>query len=176
MNVPMQGSNIQIQSYKHDGKLHRQWKSNFILKATPTVVIGVNDQTEVLESDGRTWMTREPAILYFSANHWFNVIGMLRKGGIYYYCNMSSPFVYDAEALKYIDYDLDFKVYPDFTYELLDEDEYAEHKKKMGYPAVIDRILHEQMDILKKWIHQRFGPFSPEFVDRWYEHYLTYRT
>src|SRR5699024_9630743 len=132
--------------------------------------------TEVLESDGRTWMTREPAILYFSANHWFNVIGMLRKGGIYYYCNMSSPFVYDAEALKYIDYDLDFKVYPDFTYELLDEDEDAEHKNKITHPAVIDRIMHEQMDILKKWIHHRFAPFSPEFVDRCYEHYLTYRT
>lgn len=84
MNVPKLGSNIQIQSYKHNGKLHREWKSNFILKGTSTVVIGANDQTEVLESDGRTWMTREPAIFYFSRNHWFNIIGMLRKDRIYY--------------------------------------------------------------------------------------------
>ena len=49
---------------------------------------------------------------------------MLREEGVYYYCNLSSPFAYDSEALKYIDYDLDIKVYPDMTYTLLDEDEY----------------------------------------------------
>ena len=50
-----------------------------ILKGTQSLVIGANDRTVVTESDGRTWITREPAICYFHANYWFNVIGMLRK-------------------------------------------------------------------------------------------------
>ena len=50
--------------------------------------------------------------------------------GIYYYCNLSSPFVCDEEALKYIDYDLDIKVYPNGKYHLLDEDEYEQHMKQ----------------------------------------------
>ena len=33
----------------------------------------------------------------------------------------------DEEALKYIDYDLDIKVYPNGKYHLLDEDEYEQH-------------------------------------------------
>lgn len=123
-SIPKEGENIKIQSYKHDGKIHRVWSETTILKGTDHVVIGGNDHTLVTESDGRTWITREPAIVYFHSEYWFNVICMFREDGIYYYCNLSSPFVCDEEALKYIDYDLDIKVYPNGKYHLLDEDEY----------------------------------------------------
>lgn len=175
MVAPRAGSTIEIQSYKHNGQLHRVWEQSLVLKGTDTVVIGANDKTQVTESDGRTWITREPAICYFHSKYWFNIIGMLRNDGIYYYCNISSPFVYDSEALKYIDYDLDVKVYPDMTYEILDIDEYNEHKKVMNYPDVLDKILYNHIDYLIKWIRQGKGPFSPDFVDNWYERYLTYR-
>ncbi|MFD2759600.1 nucleoside tri-diphosphate phosphatase [Lentibacillus juripiscarius] len=175
MTGPEAGTAIQIHSYKHNGQLHRIWENTLVLKGTDMVVIGANDKTTVREGDGRSWITREPAICYFHANYWFNVIGMLRNDGIYYYCNISSPFVYDAEALKYIDYDLDVKVYPDMTYDLLDEDEYAEHKEQMSYPVVLDRILEQNVEHLLRWVRQRQGPFAPDFIDQWYERYLTYR-
>lgn len=172
MVAPKPGSRIEIQSYKHNGTLHRVWESSLVLKGTESVVIVANDRTKVMESDGRTWITREPAICYFDAKKWFNIIGMLRDDGIYYYCNISSPFLYDEEALKYIDYDLDIKVFPDMTYDLLDEEEYEFHKKTMEYPVVIDRILKQNINVLKRWIHQRSGPFAPEFIDHWYERYI----
>lgn len=175
MVAPEPGSRIEIQSYKHNGTLHRVWESSLVLKGTETIVIGANDRTQVRESDGRTWMTREPAICYFHSEKWFNVIGMIRTDGIHYYCNISSPFVYDEEALKYIDYDLDIKVFPDMTYELLDVDEYEAHQRLMGYPLALDKILKDNLNSLKHWIHQRKGPFAPDFVDNWYERYLTYR-
>ncbi|RYG73252.1 DUF402 domain-containing protein [Lentibacillus lipolyticus] len=175
MTRPKAGASIQIHSYKHNGQLHRVWENTLVLKGTDMVVIGANDKTTVRESDGRSWITREPAICYFHANYWFNIIGMLRTDGIYYYCNISSPFVYDGEALKYIDYDLDVKVYPDMTYDLLDEDEYAEHKEQMSYPVVLDQILEQNVEHLLRWVRQRQGPFAPDFIDQWYERYLTYR-
>src|SRR5699024_12801143 len=79
---------------------------------TEKVVIGANDKTVVTEGDGRSWITREPAICYFHVERWFNIIGMLKTDGIHYYCNISSPFLYEEKALKYIDYDLDLKVFP----------------------------------------------------------------
>ncbi|MBT2217731.1 DUF402 domain-containing protein [Virgibacillus dakarensis] len=175
MAGPKAGSKIKIYSYKHNGQLHRVWENSLVLKGTESIVIAANDKTGVIESDGRTWVTREPAICYFHSSFWFNIIGMLRTDGIYYYCNIGSPFVYDAEALKYIDYDLDVKVYPDMTFDILDEDEYEEHKAQMNYPVIIDRILHKNLDYLLRWIRQRQGPFSPDFIDGWYERYLTYR-
>ncbi len=175
MCIPKEGEKVQIHSYKHDGNIHRIWEETTILKSTKGVIIGANDRTFVTESDGRTWVTREPAVCYFHGSHWFNIIGMLRQDGIYYYCNLSSPFAYDAEALKYIDYDLDIKVYPDMTYVLLDEDEYEMHRKQMQYPEAIHTKLKQNMNILIQWIHQRKGPFAPDFVDIWYERYLMYR-
>ncbi|SIH20249.1 Uncharacterised protein [Mycobacteroides abscessus subsp. abscessus] len=45
----------------------------------------------------------------------------------------------------------------------------------MNYPEVIDRILKANVDKLIQWIRQRKGPFAPDFIDIWYERYLTYR-
>jgi|SRR5690625_3779161 len=174
MFAPETGSNIEIKSYKHNGETHRIWESNFVLKGTKKVVIGANDKVKVIESDGEIWHTKEPAILYFHADYWFNVIGMIRAEGIHYYCNISSPFLYDKEALKYIDYDLDIRVYPDMTYHLLDKDEYEAHKVQMSYPKSLDDILYRNIDHVYRWIRQRKGPFEPGFVDQWYERYLTY--
>ncbi|MDQ0861635.1 DUF402 domain-containing protein [Bacillus sp. V2I10] len=174
MGFPKEGDNIQIHSYKHDGHIHRIWDETTVLKASQHCIIGGNDRTVVTESDGRTWITREPAICYFHTKYWFNVIGMIREDGIYYYCNISSPFAWDDEALKYIDYDLDVKIFPDMTYIILDEDEYEYHRKKMNYPDVIDLILKSNLEKLLRWIRQQKGPFSAEFIDVWYERYLTH--
>ncbi|MBU5595647.1 DUF402 domain-containing protein [Amphibacillus sp. MSJ-3] len=176
MAVPEEGSPIKIYSYKHNGQLHRIWQENVILKATSTRVIGANDRTQVMESNGRDWVTREPAICFFYSKHWFNVISMLREDGIHYYCNLSSPFVYESGAVKYIDYDLDIKVFPDMTYTLLDEDEYHLHRELMNYPQVLDQILRNNVDYLIQMIRQRKGPFSFEYVEQWYELFLTYRS
>jgi uncharacterized protein len=175
VGVPIEGESVQIHSYKHNGHIHRVWEQTTVLKGTQNLVIGANDRTMVTESDGRTWITREPAICYFHSQYWFNILGMLREDGIYYYCNISSPFIFDDEALKYIDYDLDIKVFPDMTFNLLDEDEYERHRREMNYPDVIDQILKKNVEQLIQWIRQRKGPFAPDFIDIWYERYLTYR-
>ncbi|ADI00224.1 nucleoside tri-diphosphate phosphatase [Salisediminibacterium selenitireducens] len=175
MNFPVVGSNIEVQSYKHNGTLHRVWEETIILKGTSQEIIGGNDRILVHESDGRSWRTREPAICYFSANHWFNVIGMIRDDGMYYYCNLGTPFTYDEEALKYIDYDLDIKVFPDMTFKLLDEDEFRMHKRQMNYPPEIEVIMKKAVDELISWVGQQKGPFEPGFIEYWYERFLHYR-
>lgn len=175
MKFPNTGATIKIESYKHNGTLHRVWEGSLVLSANSQEIVIGNDRIFVTESDGRRWRTREPAICYFSANHWFNVIGMIRDNGIYYYCNLGSPFTWDTEALKYIDYDLDVKVYPDMTFSLLDEDEYAENAKWMNYPKEIDTILQANLKELTSWITQQKGPFRMSFIDNWYDQYLLYR-
>ncbi|MTO65135.1 DUF402 domain-containing protein, partial [Turicibacter sanguinis] len=71
-------------------------------------------------------------------------------------------------AIKYIDYDLDVKVFPDFTYKILDEDEYRKHKSEMDYPEEIQSIIYQQLDILIDMIENRRGPFAPGFAEHWY--------
>ena len=100
MTIAAEGEIIQVHSYKHDGSIHRVWQETIVLKGTRNIVIGANERTLVTEADGRTWLTREPSICYFHAEHWFNIICMLREDGVYYYVNMSSPFVYDNKSLE----------------------------------------------------------------------------
>ena len=177
MQNPREGEFITVKSYKHDGSLHRTWRDSMILKTSDQAIIACNDHTLVTESDGRRWLTREPALLYYHKHYWFNVVTMIRQKGISYYCNLASPYVLDAEALKYIDYDLDIKIFPDGEKRLLDVDEYELHRRQMHYSKEIDQILKTNVEILVDWINNKKGPFSPEYVDLWYERYiqLTYR-
>ena len=92
--------------------------------------------------------------LYIFIQNFGLMLFVCLEDGIYYYCNLSSPFVCDEETLKYIDYDLDIKVYPNGKYHLLDEDEYEQHRQ-MNYSSDIDKILRRNVDILQQWIEQK---------------------
>ena len=86
MKLPKEGDFITIQSYKHDGSLHRTWRDTMVLKTTENAIIGVNDHTLVTESDGRRWVTREPAIVYFHKKYWLSGNFWLLSFKISYLC------------------------------------------------------------------------------------------
>ena len=168
---PVPGKEVYIQSFKHDGSLHRTWCRGFVLEADEEHYVAVTDKAWVIEADGRRWFTREPAVCFFWTDRWYNVISMIRKTGIYFYVNLASPSLYDGEAIKNIDYDLDVKLYPDHTYQILDENEYAMHADLMGYPKEIRDIFKRQMDALLKKMENREDPFNDECIERYYRQY-----
>lgn len=169
---PEVGSFVHIQSYKHDGSLHRTWSRGFVLESDEKHVVAVTDRAWVIESDGRKWLTREPAVCFFYNDKWFNVISMIRHAGIYYYVNLASPSVYDGEAIRNIDYDLDIKLYPDGGYSILDENEYDQHAKQMDYPDNIKAIVEKQLDLIIKMMEKGEDPFNQECIDYYYRLYL----
>ena len=57
----------------------------------------------------------------------------LKKDGIFYYCNIATPYIIEEKTIKYIDYDLDLRVFPSGEYKILDRMEYKYHKKIMHY-------------------------------------------
>lgn len=171
MNKALVGSEVLIHCYKHDGSIHRCWDKGLVLEETDQHFIVINNYTLVTEADGRKWYTREPAIWYFPKHQWYNVICMIRKNGVHFYCNLASPALYDGQAIKYIDYDLDLKVFPDYKYKILDEEEYRQHKIQMHYDEAIDRILHQQLDLLIQMTMNMSGPFRPGFAQHWYHVY-----
>ena len=172
MNKTFVGQNILIHCYKHDGSIHRCWDKGLVLEETPYHFIVVNNRTLVTESDGRKWYTREPAICYFPKRKWYNVICMIRKTGVHFYCNIASPTLYDGEALKYIDYDLDLRVFKDGTYKILDKSEYEYHKNKMNYPEEIDLIVKQELKNLIKLYELKRGPFDYKCVKKYYDKYM----
>ena len=109
-----------------------------------------NEKTQVIEAEGNTWKTKEPAIMYFFKDKWFNIIAQLKKDGLYFYCNIATPFIIEEETIKYIDYDLDFRIFPNGDFTVLDELEYQYHKKIMNYPKELDKSINLALEELKE--------------------------
>lgn len=166
------GDSVFVESYKHDGNVHRTWSKAFVIDVKDHMIVAVTDHTWVVESDKRRWLTKEPAICFFFDNRWFNIISMIRKSGIYYYCNLASPSIYDGEAIKNIDYDLDVKVFPDGTYMILDENEYAYHANKMNYPEDIKEIVEREMKELISMIENGSDPFNSSYITEYIMKYF----
>ena len=78
------GDSFEIQCYKHNSKIHRYWSEAVILDIKKDYIVCGNNKSLVIESDGRTRKTREPAVMYFFKNKWFNIIAQLKKEGISY--------------------------------------------------------------------------------------------
>jgi len=167
---------IKIHSYKHDKTIHRVWANAIALEISPNEVIVGNYKTRVIESNGRYWNTKEPAICFFYNNKWFNIIAMLKEDGIHYYCNISSPYLYDGEAIKYIDYDLDLRVDPNYRFKILDKDEYRLHAKTMGYSDKLKVILEDSLDQVIALVKERKGPFDHENVIKYFNQYKKLNT
>ena len=161
---PTPGSFVHIQSYKHDGSLHRTWCKGFVLEADEKHIVLVTDRAWVIESDGRKWLTREPAVCFFYTDKWFNVISMIRHAGIYYYVNLASPSIYDGEAIRNIDYDLDVKVFPSGDKVILDRDEFDFNKVDYGYSQPLINIVEKELQVLLNRIDKGLLPFNSEVV------------
>ena len=166
-----EGKKYMIHSYKHNSEVHRSWDEAIYIGENDEYQIFGNYKTLVVESDGRSWRTKEPAIIYFSKKNWFNIIGQLKSNGIYYYCNLASPHVIEGDVIKYIDYDLDLRVFPDGSFKVLDRGEYKYHKRLMHYPKEIDFILKKELDILINKVMNKEYPFQKEYIYDGYNKY-----
>ncbi len=160
-----------IHCYKHDGKLHRTWDEATVLEITDETLICGNFKTRVTESDGKMHYTNEPAIMVFYKNNWFNIIGQLKEFGLFYYCNIATPYILDNNIIKYIDYDLDLRVFPDGSFKVLDKNEYKFHKKIMHYSSDMDLVINRELDNLIAMKKENKGPFKEGFVNHYYEIY-----
>ncbi len=147
------GDIYEIHCYKHNGKIHRTWNEATILDVTDDFIVCGNYKTKVTESNGTTHKTKEPAIMYYFKDKWYNVIAQMKKEGVSYYCNIATPFIIEEGTVKYIDYDLDLRIYPTGEYKILDKLEYQYHKKIMNYSDDLDKAikngLEELIDLYK---------------------------
>ncbi len=162
-----------IQCYKHDGKIHRCWDRGLVVYNDDDFIIVATKKAKVIEANGRRWFTKEPAVTIFSKKEWWNVICMIKPDGICYYCNIASPSLVEMENIKYIDYDLDTKLFPDGNIRILDEKEYAHHKSLYNYSNELDIVLKYQTNEIMKLMKSKQYPFDDSKIKEYYDKYLS---
>ncbi|HOF65249.1 MAG TPA: DUF402 domain-containing protein [Bacilli bacterium] len=166
------GKWIRVQSYKHDGTLHRLWKSNFVLENNEDWLIVASKCTKVVEFNGRVWYTAEPAVTFFSKKRWFNAIAMIKKDGIAFYVNIASPTLIDNKIAKYIDYDLDIKMNANNDLRFLDRNEFRKHVESYEYGDDLVEIIREEAINTHKLMEENAFPFDIDEVSKYYLTFL----
>ena len=110
--------------------------------------------------------------MYFFKNRWYNIIVQMKKDGIYYYCNIATPFILEEGKIKYIDYDLDLRIFPKGDFRVLDKLEYEYHKKKMGYSNELDIVLKKALSDLINDYRSNDFMFNTEINNHYLKQYL----
>ncbi len=161
-----------IQCFKHDGSLHRCWDRGLVLENNADYIVIATKRAKVVESNGRRWFAKEPAVTIFSKKEWWNAICMIKADGICYYCNIASPSIVTKDCIKYIDYDLDAKLFTNKEIRVLDEKEYAHNKSIYEYSDDLDEVLRYTTSVIVERMKKKEFPFEDDKINDYFSSYL----
>ena len=71
-NSKLLNTYVEVQGYKHDGRMHRIWDSPFCVEDNEDYIVLVSYKTKVIEHDFRVWYTKESAVMIFFKHEWKN--------------------------------------------------------------------------------------------------------
>ncbi|AOG60124.1 hypothetical protein SHELI_v1c01690 [Spiroplasma helicoides] len=176
MNSVKPFDKVLVHAYKQNGSLYRSWEKAIVFKEDEEVLILINEDVVITEFNGRKWRTNEPAIWFFFKKEWYNIICMFKEQGINYYCNIASPYIFESKTIKYIDYDLDIKVFNDGSYKILDLKEFNRNRISYSYSRTVIEKVWESVDKLKEKLKKPTKYFLHEFAQDLWEEYKKMKT
>lgn len=99
---------------------------------------------------------------HYWLDRWYNVFRFSRQTGELrnYYCNINMPPKFTNGILSYIDLDLDILVQPDFSYQILDVEDFERNAKAYSYSLELQENVRQAVDELTGMIKTRQFPFG----------------
>lgn len=99
---------------------------------------------------------------YYWLDRWYNIFRFANAGGGLrnYYCNVNVPARLEDNVLSYIDLDLDILVAPDFSYQILDVEDFERNATVYGYTQEVRQNARRAVDDLESMIETRAFPFT----------------
>ena len=76
---------------------------------------------------------------YYWLNRWYNIFRFHEHTGEFrnFYCNVNMPPTFDGNVLEYVDLDLDLLVWPDYSFSVLDRNEFEANSLLFNFPQVV---------------------------------------
>ena len=99
---------------------------------------------------------------YYWLDRWYNVFRFSDSNQTLrnFYCNINQPPSFDGRVLSYIDLDIDVLVAPDFTYRILDVDDFEANARRYAYPDEVQAQARQALEELISLIEARAFPFN----------------
>ncbi len=159
--VAAPGTRILLRATKYDGTAH--WIQPFTVASDDgtLLVAQYRARTPIFTSRGE-FRSPYDSRVYFWRDRWYNVFRLSRPGCplALWYCNVTTPPLFDGRHLSYVDLDLDVAVRPDGVAELLDEEEFAAHQKKYSYPLKVVARAEDAAREVQELARRQGFPFS----------------
>jgi uncharacterized protein len=153
---------ITVRVLKYDGTEHRRWNATLARKDGSLIVLDAAFEDEVEHHLIGNIKPGTRTIEYYWPDRWYNIFRFLESDGAtkLYYCNVNMPPSINGGILSYIDLDIDILVRPDFSYQVLDLEEFAANAARYGYPEQVRVQTQKAVAELTSMIENRDFPFS----------------
>ena len=156
------GTPFTVRVLRYDGSEHRRWNATLARREGPLIVLAAEFDVEVEHLHMGTIPLGTQTIEYYWQGRWYNVFQFMDDGGKtrLWYCNVNLPPVVEMSAITYVDLDLDIVVKPDFTYQILDSDEFEHHAQVFHYPQDLKESAQNALTEVISLIEGRQFPFD----------------
>jgi protein associated with RNAse G/E len=156
------GEEVIVQSRKHDGHINRSWPARFTRSVGTLIVLDGIFEQEVRHTLIGTIEAGTLSTEYYWTDRWYSVFRFQTPAGrlLKFYCNINTPPSLTGGALSFIDLDVDILVNSDYTYTVLDEEEFERHAELYDYPTLYRTRVGEALEELVGLIEAQEFPFS----------------
>jgi protein associated with RNAse G/E len=153
---------ILVRTYKYDGTEHRSWQARVIENDFPLVVLDAAFAEDIEHVLLGKIAAGTISTEYYWFDRWYNVFRFSDSDRRLnsFYCNINLPPTFDGEVLKYVDLDIDVLVQPDFSYQVLDLDDFNTNAILYSYPIEIRDNAHRALEELLELVKKRSFPFD----------------
>ena len=99
---------------------------------------------------------------YYFLDRWYNVFRFSDANQKLksFYCNVNTPPSFDGKELSYVDLDIDVLVQPDFSFQILDLEDFETNAKVYAYPDNVRKNASRALGDLIQLIETQAFPFS----------------
>jgi protein associated with RNAse G/E len=154
--------NILVRTYKCDGSAHRSWNAQLVHREGSLLILDGKFEVAVQHDLLGTIAGGTHSLEYYWLDRWYNVFRFSQPNGELrnYYCNINVPPTFNGKILSYVDLDLDILVAPDFSYQVLDAEDFERNAELYGYDDEIRANAQRSLDELVAMIDKRTFPFN----------------
>ena len=157
-----EGAELLVRACKYGGRVHREWPARLTRREATLLVVEGAFAREVRHPQLGLIVPGTHSTEYYWTDRWYSIFRFREPSGELrnYYCNVNQPAQFNGRVLSYVDLDIDVLIAPDFSYSILDEDEFAVNAARFDYPPEISSRVREALAELVALIEARDFPFD----------------
>jgi len=152
---------VTVRVLKYDGTEYRRWNARLSQNNSSLLVLDAEFEYDVQHDLLGAIPGGTRTIEYYWLNRWYNIFRFMKDDNTtrLYYCNINMPPSLEDDVLTYIDLDIDILVQPDFSYQVLDLDEFEENARRYGYSEEVKSQARAAVNDLIFMVESRQFPF-----------------